>query len=100
MAVAEHVKSLPEVERALFQKLNSSNVVESLIQQLQSLDDVHKGESLFRKYHEPIKTLFKAIDSFMGGITIGIQQSPDISSLVIGAVRSVFDVSIHILAKF
>lgn len=34
----------------------------------------------------------------MGGVAIGIQASPDISCLVVGAVRIVIDVS-HILDR-
>jgi hypothetical protein len=61
---------------------------------VKDFDEEHNKKSFFRKRFEPMGRSPKILDQFMQGVAIGIQSQPDISSIVVGAVRIVIDLAV------
>lgn len=97
-ALKKHVEKLTSVERVAFQAAFSNITPEELVSRTQEYDNKHKKEASFRQCTSSIEKFLNFIERLMGGVAIGIQASPDISCLVVGAVRIVIDVS-HILDR-
>ena len=55
-------------------------------------DNAHYDKSMSRRCAEAVARFLRVIDQLMGGVAIAIQSNPDISALVVGAVRVVIDV--------
>ena len=100
MAIERHLNSLPEPEREAFRQASTKLTAENILLKVQLYDDEHKSESRFRPQAENITRFSKILDHFMAGITIAIQASPNIPSVVVGAVRVVIDVAIGFVPYF
>jgi hypothetical protein len=68
----------------------------SLDQTLQTIKDLEENDGTNRRNKKALGPAIRIIEQFMAGVSIAIQQNPEISSLVVGAVRFVVDVSIRI----
>ena len=97
-ALEKHVAKLTTVEREAFQAASKNITPEELVFRTQEYDKKHSMVTSFRQCTSSVEKFLNFIERFMGGVAIGIQASPDISCLVVGAVRIVIDVS-HIRYK-
>jgi hypothetical protein len=75
-----------------FEKAYQSISIEDLFTKVSEFDSAHNGKATCRRCAEPVTRFLRIIEQFMQGVAIGIQSYPEISSLVVGAVRIVIDV--------
>jgi ankyrin repeat domain-containing protein 50 len=87
-------KILTPAELESFRIAQQNISVDELLSKVKRLDDAYNQTSTSRRYARPLTEVFQIISQFMSGVAIGIQASPEISSLVVGGVRIVIDVSI------
>lgn len=92
-ALKKHVGKLTTVEREAFQAASSNITPEEIISRTREYDEKHIRETSFRQCTSSVEKFLIFIERLMGGVVIGIQASPDISCLVVSAVRIVIDVS-------
>lgn len=64
---------------------------------VKGFDDVYNQSSTSRRCARTLTRVFQVMNQFMSGVAIGIQASPEISSLVIGGVRLVIDVRVPLI---
>ncbi|KAF2135402.1 uncharacterized protein K452DRAFT_260720, partial [Aplosporella prunicola CBS 121167] len=99
-ALRKHIEKLSGDEKEAFLRASKEITESTLLHNIKTLDDAHKDSSKLRKHAEPLAKFLNLLDRFLGGVTIGIQQSPDISSLVIGGVRLVIDLARNFVSFF
>ncbi|KAI1560042.1 Ankyrin repeat protein [Pyrenophora tritici-repentis] len=99
-ALAKALEKLPEAERAVFAQASKTIDEQTLLFRVQTYDATHKDDSLFRPHAERLSKLLDLLNRFMGGVAIGIQASPEISSLVVGSVRVVIDLALKFTMYF
>lgn len=92
-ALNQHLQKLSTSERRIYQTGYHDITPEGLLDLVREYDTKHAKESQFRRCAEPVAKVLQVIEQFMQGIAIGIQSNPEISSIVVGAVRVVIDVS-------
>ncbi|PGG98467.1 hypothetical protein AJ80_09528 [Polytolypa hystricis UAMH7299] len=100
LAIRKHLDQLSDDEKDAFQNAAISLTEDGLLDQVRHLDTDHKAVSVFRHRAEQISKLFRFLDLFMGGITVSIQHSPEISSLIIGGIRLVLDIALRCVTYF
>jgi hypothetical protein len=99
-ALEVYLKKLPNKEKVAFTKAYDTKDEQTLLSDVQQYDEVHKDSSSFRPQAERLSKILGLLNSFMGGVAIGIQASPEISSLVVGAVRIVIDLALKFTTFF
>ena len=100
LAIERHLRKITDTEKEAFREA-SRNIDEcSLLSRARAYDDAHKQSSSFRPQAERLSKFFNLLNRFMGGVAIGIQAYPEISSLVVGAVRIVIDLAIDFVTVF
>jgi hypothetical protein len=57
---------------------------------------LEENDGTNRRNQKELGPAIRIIEQFMAGVSITIQQSPEISSLVVGAVRFAIDVSTRV----
>lgn len=92
-ALMKHVDGLSLFEKEAFEAAYNNITPDDLYLKTRKHDDKHREETLFRRCTPLLEKFFTCIDRFMGGVAIGIQAYPDISCLVVGAIRIAIDVS-------
>jgi hypothetical protein len=92
LALQQHLKKLDQAERVAFEKAYQNISIEDLFAKVREFDSTHNEKATCRRCAEPVTRFLRAIEQFMRGIAIGIQSYPEVSSLVVGAVRIVIDV--------
>lgn len=92
-ALQEHINGLKEDEKAAFQHASRGISEKNILHGLQGLGDDHMQNSLLRRHSESLTKFLGLLDRFLGGVGIAIQQSPDVSSLVVGGVRLLIDLA-------
>jgi hypothetical protein len=100
LAIQRHLDKITDAEKEAFREASKSIDEENLLSKARACDDAHKQRSSFRPQAERLAKLLNLLDRFMGGIAIGIQAHPEISSLVVGAVRIVIDLAINFVDFF
>jgi hypothetical protein len=70
-----------------------------IIKSIQELDCSHKKSSVVRKHSETVGRILTGVNLYVGALSILIQQSPEISSLVIRGVKFVLDVSLPLSSE-
>jgi len=93
--ITERARRLPLEKQQAYLDASQNLSVESIFNKVEKLDAGHKDQSSLRKFDEPLSKVFSVVELLMASISILIQQSPEISSLVIGGVRMVLDVCTH-----
>jgi hypothetical protein len=93
-ALATFSKTIPDAEKAAFEQASKTIDERVLLSDVQTYDAAHKDNSCFRPHAERLTKFLSLLDRFMGGVAIGIQASPEVSSLVVGAVRIVIDLAL------
>jgi hypothetical protein len=99
-AIAIHLQKIPESERAAFKEASKVVHESDLLDAVRAYDATHMEGSSFRPHAERISKFLGLLNRFMGGVAIGIQASPEISSLVVGAVRIVIDLALNFTTFF
>ena len=72
----------------------------SLLSMARSCDERHQQSSAFRPQAERLSKFLGFLNRFMEGVVIGIQSNPEISSIVVGAVRVVINVAVNFVTFF
>lgn len=91
-AIRKHLVELSSVDQDAFRQASKSIIEENLLDKIKAYDEEHKDLFYFRPWAEQLIEFLWLLDRFVGGIAIGIQASPDISSL---GVRLVIDTVMH-----
>jgi hypothetical protein len=73
---------------------------QTLLSDVRAHDADHKEKSSLRPQAERLSKFLGFLNQFMGGVAIGIQASPEISSLVVGAFRIVIDLALKFAMFF
>jgi hypothetical protein len=99
-ALARTLEKLPQAEKAAFAQASKTIDERTLLSRVHAYDAAHKDDSSFRPHAERLSKFLGLLDRFMGGAAIGIQASPEISSLVVGSVRVVIDLALKFTMYF
>lgn len=99
-ALARTLEKLPHAEKAAFAQASKTIDERTLLSRVHAYDAAHKDDSSFRPHAERLSKFLGLLDRFMGGAAIGIQASPEISSLVVGSVRVVIDLALKFTMYF
>ena len=100
LAIQRFIQKIPEAEKDAFREASKTIDEENLLSRARACDEAHKQSSLFRPQAERISKFLNFLNRFVGGVAIGIQAYPEISSLVVGAVRIVIDLAIGFTTFF
>src|SRR2546423_7987968 len=100
LAIERHLNGLPEADKENFRQASKQIANESLLSQVKAYDEDHKQMSHFRPHAEGLSQFLGVLDRFMAGVAIGIQANPDISSIVVGAMRIVIDLALSFVTFF
>jgi hypothetical protein len=99
-ALTKILEKLPEAERAAFTQASRTIDEQTLLSRVKTYDAAHKGNSSFRPHAQRLSKFLDLLNRFMGGVAIGIQASPEISSLVVGSLRVVIDLALRFTMYF
>jgi len=100
LAIERHLCKLTDAEKEAFREASRSIDENNLLSRVRACDDAHKQSSAFRTQAARLEKFLNLLNRFTGGIAIGIQAYPEISSLVVGAVRIVIDLAIDFTTFF
>ena len=100
LAIQRFLQKLPDAEKDAFREASKTIDEENLLSRARACDESHKQSSSFRPQAERISKFLNFLNRFMGGVAIGIQAYPEISALVVGAVRIVIDLAIDFTTFF
>ncbi len=92
LALQQHLEKLDQAERIAFEKAYQNISIEGLFTKVCEFDNTHNLKAKCRRCAVPVTRFLNIVEQFMQGIAIGIQGYPEISSLVVGAVRILIDV--------
>lgn len=98
-AVEEFKKRLTDEERDAFCQANTGISPEQLFEQVAKLDAMDK-KTKPRKAMEDVSRFLRLLNQLVGGVSIGIQASPEISSLVIGGAKLIIDMAVNFVSFF
>jgi hypothetical protein len=99
-ALAVHLQKLPEAEKVAFVQSCNSVDEQTLLSSVQTYDLAHKDRSSFRPHAERLSKFLDLLNRFMGGVAIGIQANPELSSIVVGSVRIAIDLALKSVTFF
>lgn len=89
----KRIAQLSKTEAEAFRKAYRDVQPRDLMQRVIDFDNAHTKGSISRKCAGPIETFLAALDAPMNAVFIMIQQSPEISSVAVGDVRFIINVS-------
>jgi hypothetical protein len=99
-ALVIHLQKLPEAEKAAFAQASRTLDEQTLLSDVREYDVAHKSISSFRTHAERLSKFLNLLNRFMGGVAIGIQASPEVSALVVGAIRIVINLALKFTTFF
>lgn len=99
-ALATFSKTIPDAEKAAFKQASKTIDERALLSDVQAYDAAHKDNSCFRPHAERLTKFLGLLNRFMGGVAIGVQANPEVSALVVGAVRIVIDLALKFTTFF
>lgn len=100
LAIQRHLDKIPAAEKAVFRDASKAINDANLLSRVRAYDEAHIESSSFRPQAERLSKFLKFLNRFMGGVAIGIQASPEISSLVVGAVRIIIDLAMDFVTFY
>jgi hypothetical protein len=100
LAIQNHIDKLPESEKEIFRQASETINEHDLLAKIRKCDAQHAQDSSLRPQAERLSKLLGILDRFMGGVAIGIQANPEISSIVVGGIRVVIDLAIDFVKFF
>ena len=98
-AFEQLLEELDVKERNAFQKAHHQVDAQSLLERVKKLDEEDKTTGP-RRFLGPVEKLLGILNQLMQGVAIGIQASPDISSLVVGGFKLILDVALKYVEYF
>lgn len=98
-ALEEFKKRLTDEERYAFCKANTRISPEQLFEHVAKLDAMDR-KTRPRKAMEDVSRFLRLLDQLVRGVSIGIQASPEISSLVIGGAKLIIDMAMNFVGFF
>lgn len=99
-ALSETIEKLPQSERAAFVQASKTIEEHTILSNVRAYDAAHKENSPFRPHADRLTKFLDLLNRFMGGVAIGIQANPEVSALVVGAVRVVIDLALNFTTFF
>jgi len=99
-ALAKTLEDLSETEAEALVQASKTINEHTLLSAVREYDEEHKNDSSFRPHAERLSKFLEGLNIFMRSVVIGIQASPEISSLVVGVVRLVIDLALNFTAFF
>jgi ankyrin repeat domain-containing protein 50 len=100
LAIKRHLEKIPDAEKEAFREASKTMDEDNLLSMAQSCDESHQQSSAFRPQAERLSKFLELLNRFMDGVAIGIQSNPEISSIVVGAVRVVINVAVNFVTFF
>jgi hypothetical protein len=100
LAIKRHLDKIPDVEKEAFREAAKTIDEKSLLSMARSCDERHQQSSAFRPQAERLSKFLGLLNRFMEGVAIGIQSNPEISSIVVGAVRVFINVAVNFVTFF
>ena len=98
--MAKTLEKLPQAEKAAFAQASKTIDERTLLSRVNAYDAAHRDNLSFRPYAERLLKFLGLLNRFMGGVAISIQASPEISSLVVGLVRVVINLTLKFIIYF
>lgn len=98
-AVEEFKKRLTDEERSAFCQANTGINAKQLFERVAELDAMDK-KTKPRQSLEDVARFLHLLDQLVRGVSIGIQASPEISSLVIGGAKLIIDMAMNFIDFF
>ena len=100
LAIQRQLDKIPDNEKEVFRVAAKTMDENNLLAIARSRDEQHQQSSPCRPQAERIAKFLEFLNRFMGAVAIGIQSNPEISSIVVGAVRVVLDIAINFVSFF
>jgi hypothetical protein len=99
-ALVIHLQKIPDAEKAACVQASKTIDERTQLSNVRAHDVAHKDSSSFRPHAERLSKFLDFLNRFMGGVAIGIQANPEISAVVVGAVRIVIDLAMKFTTFF
>lgn len=99
-ALAKTLEELPEAKRVAFTQASKKINKRNLLSRVHTYNAAHKDASAFSPHAERLSKFLGLLNRFIGGVTVGIQASPKISSLVVSSVRVVINLGLKFTMYF
>lgn len=87
-----HWQELTEEERIAWSRDRAEISPLKVQKTVESLDKSHKERAITRQWADKTLRFLRAVETLMAGAAIGIQQYPDVSSIVVGVIRVIVNV--------
>lgn len=94
MALENYIKDLSPKDKQAFKDGNAISI-NALMDQIRGFDETHSKTSRSRRCAEKVEGFLGILKGFLGGLAPFLQQTPEISSLVIGGVNLIVDVRLN-----
>lgn len=98
-AVEEFTKKLTDEERNAFNRAHTGINVEQLYKRVAKLDAMDK-KTKARQNLDAVQRFLHLLNQLVRGVSIGIQASPEISSLVVGGAKLIIDMAVNFVEFF
>jgi hypothetical protein len=99
-AIAIAKENIPASQLKAFTHASTNINEDTLLSDVEAYDARHKGKSSFRPHTERLTKFLGFLNQGMGVVAVGVQASPEISSLVVGAARIVIDLALKSVMFF
>ena len=93
LAIQKYIDKIPDVEKQAFRDAFANLSQDTLLSEVAAIDEADKHNSVRRRHADRILKFLDFLDRFMGLAAIGVQKSPEISSMIIGGVRIVINLA-------
>ncbi|KAF2807070.1 uncharacterized protein BDZ99DRAFT_90841 [Mytilinidion resinicola] len=100
VAFQQHLEKLQTEERNTFKNAYDQITPEALLDKVKLFDEAHNKGSFARKRIGPLEKFLTVLDGLVKSVSIGIQAYPDVSSLIVGAVKLVVDLALRWVTFF
>ncbi|WYZ34302.1 hypothetical protein EsH8_I_000578 [Colletotrichum jinshuiense] len=99
MAISSFFQEITEEERQAFISANSGITADDLYTHIAQVDKQDK-HTMARKRLDTISRFLRLLNQLVNGVSIGIQASPEISSLVVGGAKLIIDMAVNFVSFF
>ena len=100
LALEQHLNQIPDDEKSAFIQASQQMTDETVLERVKSYDQAHSTKSRFRPQTESLSRFLGVLNRLMAGVATAVQANPNISSIVVGAVRVIIDVAIGFVGFF
>ena len=100
LALERHLGDLPEPDKRAFRDAAKNMTDTNLLDKVREYDRDHKSQSHFRPRTDSVARFLGVLNRFMAGVALGIQANPDISSIIVGAMRVIITLAIDFVRFF